>query len=378
VKLSSIGTIALLLPLASLASPGCQRADEPKVDAPSKSQPKPEPTPGEVEPEPTPEPTPIATPAIIYFVGSALWQVDAAGGQPRALGFEVSPDNPGMDETIGEGDSTPTISRDGRWLAWADKIDLWVTELGPSDLRNHPITKMPAQVDDWIKAASISFSTWSPDSSTLIVHLGEPGYMDEVPLPLPAGVSYGFHVLRTADLGLVHAPQIEAVEGWTPDSKAVIGGSLHVAKNDSKLLQFPVDPGPARPLRQTAESYGFSQVQINGEWLTWTSHEHGAQIVVAPLGGGDPKPMSPTAGYAEIQRPAVAPDGAHVIFDWNRQHHLGAGPDASAAKPLPGIKQVQWFDAGHLLAVTGDGLVLLDLDGKAKVLDPAATGFVRY
>ena len=85
--------------------------------------------------------------------------------------------------------------------------------------------------------------------------------------------------------------------------------------------------------------------------------------------------MSPQAAFADIQWPMVAPDGAHVTFEWKDQLQLGASPESS--KPLPALGQLQWWDAEHLLAITNEGLALLDLDGNAKVLDPAGTGLVR-
>jgi hypothetical protein len=359
--------LALVLTLAHVALVGCQRpAEQPKTETPASTQPDTNP-PAVVEP--------AAAAPIVYFVGSQLWRIEADGSDARSLDFEVSPANPGMDEAIGEGDSTPTISRDGRLLAWADSVDLWITEFTPAGgASKSQITKMPPRVDDWIMAASISFSTWSPDSSTLVVMLREPGYEEENPLPLPAGVQYGFHVLRASERKLVHAPHIEGVYGWTPDSKAVLNDK-YISQANYELLAHPVEPGPAKLLRTSTDLYGFSQLQVEGDWFAWTSGGGGSQIFIAPIAGGEPRPMSPQAAFADIQWPAVAPDGAHVTFQLKGQTQLSASPEQT--KPLPIGIALQWFDAEHLLAVSNEGLVLLDLDGNAKVLDPAGTGLVR-
>ena len=357
--------LALALTLVSLSIAGCKPSvDQPPIDAPVQAEPDAAP-PVAREPVESVESVPI-----VYFVGSQLWRVDTGGGDPRPLGYEVSPENPGMDEAIGEGDSTPTVSRDGRWLAWVDTVDLWLTEFTPGGPVEHQVTKMPPRKDDWIIAASISFSTWSPDSSTLVVNLREPGYAEEDPLPLPAGAQYGFHTLRPGERKLVHAPHIAGVYGWTPDSEAVIDNKYNSA-GDYDLLAYPIEPGPAKQLRHSSDDYGFSQMHVEGGWVAWNT----SQIFVAPIAGGEPKPMSPTAGFADIQWPTVAPDGAHVTFELKGRLQLAAGP--SEVEPLSEVRQMQWFDAEHLLAITDAGLVLLDLDGNAKLLDPAATLLVR-
>jgi hypothetical protein len=358
--------LALALILASVSITGCQRGAEPESDSPAQTQP---------DSEPQTAPQPAATPPIVYFVGSQLWRIEADGRDARSLGFEVSPENPGMDEAVGEGDSTPAISSDGRWLAWVDTTDLWITELTPAGgAIKHQITKMPPQKDEWIRAASISFSTWSPDSSTLVVNLREPGYEEEIPLPLPAGTKYGFHVLRGDKRELVYAAHIEGFYGWTPDSGAVINDK-YISHSNYDLLAHSIEPGPAKLLRKSTDPYGHSQLVVEGDWLAWNSSLGGSQIVIVPITGGEPKPMSPQAAFADIQWPTVAPDGAHVTFEWKGQRHIGASTDT--AKPLPGVAQLRWWDAEHLLAITGEGLVLLDLEGNAKVLDEAGTGLVR-
>ena len=335
-------------------------------------------------PEASPEPPAAKTPAIVYFVGDALWQVDADGTNKRALGLELSAAGPDFGGTIGHGDSTPTVSPDGRWIAWADELDLWVADLGGASPSKTQITKMPPRKDDWIVAAEIAFSTWSPDSSALVVMLREPSYMDEAPLPLPTGVGYGFHVLRSGSPTLTVAPQIEGVYAWTPDSKRVLDNK-HIAQANYELRAYPIDGGPAEVLRTSTDGYGFSQLDTAGDWITWVANvsrdgsdgsDSSSQIMVAAIAGGEARPMSSAERFAEVAWPAVAPDGAHVRFEWKGKTHVSSGADESAAKPMP-IARPRWYDASRLVGVGREGLALIELDGNMTVLDPAGTGLAR-
>lgn len=322
-----------------------------------------------------PPPAAAANPPIVYFVDEMLWRVEADGTGKRALGLELAPAGPGLGGTVGHGDSTPTVSRDGRWVAWANATDLFIGDLAGVSAVTTQVTKMPAAKDEWILAAEIAFSTWSPDSQTLVVMLREPSYMEDDPLPLPAGVAYGFHVLHGTDAKLTPAPQIEGVYGWTGDSTRVLD-SKYLAKNDYELRAYPIAGGSAEVLRKTTDGYGFTQLQADGDWYAWTSSVDGSQILVAAVAGGEPKPMSPAGAFAELSWPAVAPDGAHALFQWKGEPHLGSGPDASSAKPLP-AGTWQWYASDRLIGVGPDGLAFVGLDGEQTVLDPAATALPR-
>jgi hypothetical protein len=355
---------------------GCQ-ASKPEPDkAPTKASEIPS-KPSEAQPQPPlaaePEPVPI-----LYFVDQQLRQINSDGTGSRALGLSIPLEYPATVEAVFMTETSPAAAPDGRWLAYTDEVDLWVAELGPKSVTTRQITRMPALRDDYIAAANISFSPWSPDSSTLIVTLDEPSYMDEGPQPLPKDYSYGQQILRASTLALVPAPHLPGWSGWTPDSRAIIH-----ANDDGSIVEVPLEPGTEKQLR--AAGGKVTQLHVTGDWLAWVTGDDPFQAVVAPLAGGEPKPMSPQGGWAEIQWPIAAPDGGHIVFARQPEvnHHIrqiSAGPDESSIVTVPTPvhgADWQWLDANHLIAVTSEGLVTLDLAGKVGVLDASATWLVR-
>ncbi|KIG13881.1 hypothetical protein DB30_07484 [Enhygromyxa salina] len=387
IRLARTRTLALCsiltLSAGACSSPSPELKPSNKTEAPAK--PAEDAKPAEA-PEPAKDSEPVAPPAaalapapIVYYVGSQLWRVEADGTNARALGLEVSGEDDGSG-TVGHGESTPTISRDGRWLAYVQGTDLWIAEFASAGPQTHQITKMPPSKDEWIVAAELAFSEWSPDSTTLVVALDEPSYEEESPLPMPAGLEYGFAVLQTSDLALTHAAHIQGYYGWMPDSKGVLD-SAHVSQANYELRAYSIEPGPAKVLRTSTEGYGFAQMHVAGDFMAWNSSGEDlqasvSQILVAPIAGGEPKPLSPRAGFAAIQRPVLAPDGARAVFKWKGGQVLGSSADEAAAKQLP-EGTWRWLDADHLVGVTSEGLVVMDLDANIRALDRAATALVR-
>lgn len=241
----------------------------------------------------------------------------------------------------------------------------------------HAITKLPPAKDNWLIAANVSFSEWSPDSSTLVVLLEEPGYEEEEPLPLPAGYSYGAHVLRTHDLKLELAPHIDSYLGWLPDSQAVLD-SKYIAHRNYELVAYPIAPGPSKVLARSNDPYGYSQLSIMGERMSWTASGDGStsQIMVASITGGEALPLSPRANFAEIQWSMLSPSGKRAVFAQSGKLMLGES-DGTPVK-WPSHAEFQWWDDEHFVTVTEAGLVMMDLQGQARVLDAAGTGLVHH
>ena len=330
-------------------------------------------------------PTPDATPEpaqpfeVVYYVDRQLWRIDPDGSDARSLGYEPPNDGIISIERVGGGTHEPTVSHDGRWLACLTGTNLLIVDLHAKDgPQVHPITTLPPQKDDWIVAADVSYSEWSPDSTTLLVALEEPGYEEESPLPLPKGYQYGFHVLRTSDLKLEHAPHIDSYLGWTPDSKAVLD-SRYNAGSDYDLVAYPVAPGPAAILRHSTDPYGYIQVSVMGDHIAWTASGNdgkSSQVVVMPIAGGDIVPLSPQGKFADIQHPRLSPSGKRAVFAQKGKLLLGEGPTQTVE--WRGPAQFHWWDDEHVVAVTNEGLVMMDMQGQTRVLDPAGTGLVHH
>jgi hypothetical protein len=315
---------------------------------------------------------------IVYFVGRELWRIAPDGTDARSLGYEVPEDGHSSGSRVGGGTQEPTVSRDGRWLACLTGTNLLVVELaGDQAPKVHRVTALPPAKDDWLIAANVSYSEWSPDSTTLVVLLEEPGYEEDDPLPLPKGYAYGAHVLRTSGLKLEHAPHIDSYLGWTPDSKAIIDAKYN-AGGDYDLLAVPIAGGQATRLHHNTDPYGYTQVSIVGDHIAWTASGDGStsQVVVMPLFGGEIVPLSPKAKFADIQWPQLSLSGTRAVFQREGKLMLGEGPSQTTAWTVP--SGFRWWDDEHVLAVTNAGLVMVDLQGHTRVLDAAATALVHH
>ncbi len=326
------------------------------------------------------QPAASQTKPVVYLVGTQLWRVEPDGSKARALGAEAQ-DVGGM---LGAGGSEPMVSPDGRFVALNDGVDLRVLSLETGEILQ--LTKLPHE--GWLHAATGLLSGWSPDSSMLLFALIEPGYEEADPLPLPPGVEYGFHVFRVSESSVERLPTIEGFTAWLPDSSGVLFDK-HNSARDYDLLELPLDGGAAKVRRHSDDSYGFSQLVVDGEQLVWVQHGadgQGAQVVAAPLAGGDAVAKSVNASFAEIQWPRVSPDGSQIVYQRRPDSNgpitieLAMG-ESNPPKPITtcaGFCPVDWYDDERLLVITSEGLCLIGLDGSKVVLDAKATGLAVY
>ncbi|MEM7152649.1 MAG: hypothetical protein AAF799_07395 [Myxococcota bacterium] len=355
-----------------------KKADAGKADAKNDDAKKAEPgkaddAPKEVKQAPPEEPT---KPPIVYAVGKEVWRVQADGSGAKSMGIEVEVKGDGTG-AINTGSNSAAVSADGAHLAYLQDANLYVATLGDDGAKGTALTKMPPAKDDFIVAAEISFTGWSPDGQTLVVFLTEPSYAEEDPLPMPAGAEYGAHVLSASDMKLTRAPHIAGAMDWSPDSKWVVENK-HGSAADYSLVAYAIAGGPVENLRSTSDQYGFGQLDVAGSHVAWNaSGPDGkfSQVVAAPYAGGDPVPLTEQKGFADIQWPRLSPKGDRVLAQISGTWKLSQGAAAPSALEVP--EDSRWDDNDHLLAITPEGLVRMDLEGKKVVLDAKATALIR-
>ena len=326
--------------------------------------------------EPAPAPEEAKKPPIVYAVGKEVWWVQPDGSGAKSMGIEVDVAGDGSG-AINTGSNSAAVSADGTRLAYVQDANLYVATLGADGAKATALTKMPPAVDDFIVAAEISFTGWSPDSTKLVVFLTEPSYGEEEPLPMPAGAEYGAHVVTAADLKMTRASQILGAVDWSPNSMSIVDNSSKGPANYT-LSAYSSAGGPAEVIRTSNDQYGFSQFDIAGSHVAWVSSGadgKSSQVVAAPYAGGDPVPLTEQKGFADIQWPHLSPKGDRVLVQISGAWKVSEGAAAPKALDLP--EGARWDDNEHLLAVTSAGLVRMDLEGKTEVLDAKATALIR-
>lgn len=347
---------------------GSAKSTKPDADAPESPDPSESNPPNQLENQPVRAP-------IVFMVDARVWRLDADGQR-----FDTGVDVPSADPsggTISTGDNEPAASVDGARLAYLDGGNVKVASLVDGEGRAKAVTNLPAPVDDWIVAANPSFSSWSPDGSTLVVFLIEPSYLDEAPLDMPEGLDYGAHVLSAETLELAAAPHIEGYMAWLPDSSGVVD-NVHAGPGEYTLTAYPIAEGPPRVIRETADMYGFGQLHAAGDRIAWVANgPEGdySEVLVAPFAGGEPTVLSPRGRFAELQWPILAPGGAAAVVEIERTPTLCTGPGEPASLAIPASPR--WDGPEHLIGITDEGLVRVDLDGETEVLATDATDLVR-
>jgi hypothetical protein len=287
----------------------------------------------------------------------------------------------------GMGASAPLLSRDRRWLAFLRAEDLWLarTDGGVA----HRVTTHNDAANRGKFAAELLITSFSPDGTSLLFHVGEVNREDDAP-PLPKGTLPGFYLVKLDGFTTTRLPQIEGFGAFRGDSKSVVE-SKYVAASDYRLREYPLALGATatapKTLRTSKDPYGFSQLVIEEDRLAFGE---GNAIVVGAVDGGPLLPVTPKGSFAEYQFPTFAPGGAHLAYE--RQKGMSPSIEVVPATPVAGAPlaapltlctqcSAVWYDATRLVVASSatptakskPGLRLVGLDGKSVSLAPKGT-----
>ena len=289
--------------------------------------------------------------ARIAFLGSfggalGLWEIDAAGGEPRRLIEDVS--------LVGVGSTAsqnPLWSPTGEHVAYvsskggAPEIWLW----SPQQSRNVALTSLGGRINSM---------NWSPDGRRIAFAADRYGSEDIYVVAEPSG-----EVTR-----LTSHPDYEVFPTWTPDGRHVVFDRLDDRWLDHDVLAVPAD-GSAEPRLVVRDAdffdyrggtaFGYAEVSPDGGQVLFRSQRSGwLNYWIVPFAGGAPRPVA--ADEAEQSEASWSPDGKSVAYVSNRNgtHHLhvasvaGGAPRALVAPPEGVVAKPVWSPDGTRISYT--------------------------
>lgn len=306
-------------------------------------------------------------PPIVYFVGQEVWRISADGSDATPLGLSASPG--GGSAHLYYGTNYATVTRDGTRMAYLEQDAVMVATLDTDVVETKKVFELPPNT--W---TLLTISTWSPDSSTLLAFASEADVADaeEAPPPLPIGFELGAYAI---DADTMTANFNEHVWGWLEwaGDKDVLSNPAEWG--DENLFRYSLAGGEPTLVRATDSLHGFMQLYVAGDRMVWTEGGGGGQSLVmlaSPL-DGEGVVFSPKLGWGDIQFPRLAPNHDRVFMIVYGVGTISESADEQWEISLPWLVSTRWEGDQHLLAVTQDGLVRVDIHGNTTVLDPAAT-----
>lgn len=317
---------------------------------------------------------PSTFPYVVYTGrGFDLWRIDKAG---HAKSSQKLPW--GLREGNMEGSTEPTLSPDGKKLAYLKANNLWVKDL--SSGKPLQLTTVGFEKDPKYLPVHPLISGWSQDGSKLLYYLqhmeaGEEaegdgpdeGFAREV-----KQLDYGYYFYdqasgKTTPLGLEDAPFV----GWDHDGEMVFQPTgtntttLLFLDPDLAQREFVVNSPRITDAGQFFMSTSKNEaVGLVGDFAKWN------KVVRVDLRDASTEDLTPQKGWGEVNWPSLSPSGKHLA--WVRS----GGYLVVDGKELPGLKDLslyRWVDEEKLVAITipapgkQELLVIQALDG--KVLD---------
>ena len=239
---------------------------------------------------------------ILFLGRDTLWTIDAVGGTPRAL--------------PAEGVSSPAYSPDGRWVGYVSSAsgngqELWLWSV--ADQRATQLTNVGARTLAW---------SWSPDSRHIAFSNSLRGNYDIYRVSIADG-----HVQR-----LTTDTRYDVQPTWTPDGSTVVYVRMDQWWVDHDVIAIDATTGSgARVIvsdrdwmdYRTGQEFGPGQVSPRGDLVLFRSYRNGwINWWVAPMDGGEPRPLAPEAADQSSQKPfrgyaRWSPDGGSVVYTSN-------------------------------------------------------------
>jgi Tol biopolymer transport system component len=193
-------------------------------------------------------------------------------------GQEIGTAGDAVDEYIG----MPSISPDGRRLAFSRDSDLWLL-----DLLRGVTNRFTASFGQEI------FPVWSPDGTRIAFTSTSKGAPDLYQKAVREG---------TTEELLLATPDDKFVSDWSPDARHVLYYAYD-PKTQHDVWALPVD-GEGRPFAVVRTDFEERNAQFSpdGKWVAYQSNESGRfEIYVQPFPGPGAKSRISVSGGAEVR-----------------------------------------------------------------------------
>jgi Tol biopolymer transport system component len=284
---------------------------------------------------------------IVFSYDYKLWKITLSR-------WGKSPGRPERIESVGNGGSSPAISRQGRRLAyvagyggplniWRAAILDWSKSAGKSAAGNAPA--------DLISSTRSEFAPqYSPDGKRIAFESDRTGNLE-----IWTCESDGLNCTQLTSLGA----QATGVPHWSPDGQRIAFYSRPEGK--AQIYVINAEGGAAERLTNDSWENFFPVWSRDARWIYFASNRTGTdQIWKVPSAGGAPVQVTKAGGFAC----AESPDGKYLYYTRSKD------PNASLWKmPVEGGPETRVLEAVLLynFVVTRRGLYyMFQPDPRAK------------
>ena len=256
---------------------------------------------------------------------SRLWRVPASGGAPELIG------------AAGTNAYQPSVSRDGRLLAYAEfstNINIW----------RYDVTK-PERPERLIFSTRKNHSpAYSPDGAKLVFVSNRSGESE-----IWISDADGNNAMALTSLGgaMPGSPR------WSPDGRKIAFDSRH--EGFAAVYVIDVDGGTPRRVTESGSNCMMPGWSKDGRWIYFSSDRSGSlQIWKQPSDGGPPLQVTQSGGLD-------ANEGSDGLYFLKNKSHgiwrmvLQRGEEA----PVPGLGAVE---TSRHLAFTSRGIYFVNLN----------------
>ena len=219
----------------------------------------------------------------------------------------------------------PDWSPGGEWISYvSDKsgsTEIWLWSV--MDGQEIQLTNLGAR---------IGTVSWAPNGRWITFSGDRYGNMDVWKVAVPGG-----EVER-----LTTERQYEVYPAWTPDSRTIVYVRLDDRWADHDVIEISANGENPRVVLEDRDffdygagsKFGFPSVSPDGSTILFRSHRTGwINYWVAPLAGGEPRPLAPAA--ADQSEAMWSPDGHYVLYveNHNGTHDLRMVPARGRRAP---------------------------------------------
>ncbi len=239
--------------------------------------------------------------AIVYSYGDKLWKISV----PRF----GTPSPPQAIESIGNGGSSPMISRHGRRLAyvtssggplniWRVAIPDWRKSTGKTSATNIPTSLIPSTRTEFAPQ-------YSPDGKKIAFESDRSGNLE-----IWSCDSDGSNCVQLTSLGA----QATGVPHWSPDGQRIVFYSRPQSK--AQIYVINAEGGAVQRLLNDQWENFFPVWSRNGRWIYFASNRSGAdQIWKIPSSGGAPIRVTKNGGF----NCAESPDNKYLYYTKSKE-----------------------------------------------------------